>query len=943
MEFKNLHFHSIDIYAYKDGDFIQEKRLNKNESEKLELDLYGIICSYCDHIYNDYNSNYKIYFYNKKENVSLFRKNVRNDNMKIVIFEPFEFNDSILIGTKDEIISYIFKSFNSLKNNFNDMKKEKDKLVSTNKCKEHSINKMEKTLNKEREEKEKMKNELNNIKKEKNNLKEDLKKEKSLTSELNTKINNLNTEEINLKNEVKNLNINLSDEKNKNNELNIKLNNISLENKEKVKNVLEQVENEKKKNKNLVSKIAEIEKIGKQKDKKNTELIETIQEKEKLIQNLKSDKKSLGDNIDKLKRDLNIKENEIKKAIDSLTKEKNINQNITYDLNSEKEKNIKLKDKLDNIANKNNENVYKILQQLENEKKNNENLEHKYSDLEKEEKRIHIEKKELESQLKQKDEELMNIQKSIPEKYGLRFQSDCKAGEYDIILDIDSIISLIKDGWRIIYNQKEGKQYYLKKKEEETIVVGVIGNKNMGKTFFLEKLSGYDLKKGFNVKTIGLSVRFGTSSSHNVAILDSAGQETPLLKTEASKMKEEFIPLEKIEIKDENLKEEKKEENIEKNNANKQKKKDEEPEDEKNYEFERYSRDKLITEFFLQKFILWKSDIIILVVGNISLTEQKLLYTVKQEVKNLDKNKQIFVIHNLKEYTTEEQVNDYIENTLKKLCKIDFKETEQTYLSENNKSDNKNFFNKIFIEKNENVSHFIFVNEFSEKADYYNIPTIRQIQREIEVIKRKNKFSIIEDCKEFLIKIAEEIMEESIKKENLITEEGEKYDKIILKNTKEINLKSYAVNEVGFTFRNDSDEPKYSCYIDISANKLYVHIELPGGGKNITKISEIKQGFNILTFEGEKSGDRNLDEEEKNETKKLYKISNKRKTNKFKIHIEIPTALVTIIPEKPQQPLKAGKFIKDEEKYGKGILSVEYNVIINNQKRDKNDEDAFEF
>jgi hypothetical protein len=171
----------------------------------------------------------------------------------------------------------------------------------------------------------------------------------------------------------------------------------------------------------------------------------------------------------------------------------------------------------------------------------------------------------------------------------LRFQSDCKTGEYDIILDIDSIISLKNNGWKVIYNQKEGKQYYLKKKEEETVVVGVIGNKNMGKTFFLEKLSRYNIPKGFNVKTIGLSVRYGTSPSHNVAILDSAGQETPLLKMEASNNEEEFIPLEKLENKDKNLKEEIKE-NIEQEKIkNEQKKMNEESEDEKNNEFERYS------------------------------------------------------------------------------------------------------------------------------------------------------------------------------------------------------------------------------------------------------------------------------------------------------------------------------------------------------------------
>ena len=61
----------------------------------------------------------------------------------------------------------------------------------------------------------------------------------------------------------------------------------------------------------------------------------------------------------------------------------------------------------------------------------------------------------------------------------------------------------------------------------------------------------------------------------------------------------------------------------------------------------------------------------------------------------------------------------------------------------------------------------------------------------MEVIKTRNKFSVIEDCKEFLINIAGDIMDENIKKENLVIEEGEKCDKILLKNTKEINLKSY--------------------------------------------------------------------------------------------------------------------------------------------------------
>ena len=226
----------------------------------------------------------------------------------------------------------------------------------------------------------------------------------------------------------------------------------------------------------------------------------------------------------------------------------------------------------------------------------------------------------------------------------MKFESDSKTGEYDIILDITSFKDLIRGGWLIKYN-KEGKQKYLNKKDELTIVAGVIGNGNKGKSFFLEKLSGYEIPKGFNVKTIGLSIRYGTSKDHNVAILDSAGQETPLLKMKKDNLiiedekegnglmdkgetpykgpnyPKEFDNPKVEENKEQQLKQEenedKKKDKLNQNTAEKQSK-NEASEDEKNIEFEQYSRDKLITEFFLQKFIIWKSDVLILVVGNIS-------------------------------------------------------------------------------------------------------------------------------------------------------------------------------------------------------------------------------------------------------------------------------------------------------------------------------------
>lgn len=139
-----------------------------------------------------------------------------------------------------------------------------------------------------------------------------------------------------------------------------------------------------------------------------------------------------------------------------------------------------------------------------------------------------------------------------------------------------------------------------------------------------------------------------------------------------------------------------------------------------------------MTVYFLQKFIIWKSDILILVVGNITLTEQKLLERVTKEVETLDKQKEIYVVHNLKEYSTQEQINDYIEKTLKKLYKIEIEENNiQNITGDNNY--NEEYFNKYFREKNKKVNHLIFINEYdNNNSKYYNNPTKYFLQKEIE-------------------------------------------------------------------------------------------------------------------------------------------------------------------------------------------------------------------
>ena len=891
MFLRNLHLHSVEIYVLENQKFHFKEKLCGFEQSKMEYypKLYCILCNECDELYSDFKSNFtiknKVYndrlssLFGTKKVIESFDKT--ND---FNFFEFFELDNSFLIGTKNEIISEMYEKY-------------------------------------------------------------------SLISELNNKIKELNKNKKNLQKEMESLNNNLSIEKNKNNELNNKLNKILNENKEskeKINKIIEQKENEKKLNENLSNKISELQSKGNQLNIEKKELKVNLAKKEKELLNLSKDNKNLGNNVEILKKNLILKENEVNEINKQLNEEKNNVKIISEKLKREERNNKELKNKLENISTNNNENVKKVLNQVEKEQQINKNLESKISELKEQEKENIKKKKELEIQLKNKEVELENIKKNIPQNIGLQFHSDCQTGEYDIILNIKSFKSLLCEGWEIKYNKKEGKQNYLTKKEKPTIVVGVIGNGNKGKSFILEILSRYTIPKGFNVKTEGLSIRYASREDQNIAILDSAGQETPLLKIEKNKCireapEKDFRKAEKKEqsensnIETEESRDEKEScENKEKEEIIKIEKENKskinmEPETEE-LEFEKYSRDKLLTEYFLQRFIIFKSNILILVVGNITLTEQKLLSRIKNEVRKLDKTKQIYVIHNLKDFTTDEQVNDYIENTLKKLYKVEIEECIYQNLMDDSYEDKNKYFNKYFIEKGKGVCHFIFINEFSDKvkADYYNKPTIKYIRQEISSIKEKDIFSIIDDCKQFLVKMSEEIMEETPKLEDLITIEDDKNDRIFLKNIKEINLKQFVIDEMGYTLYNESSEPKYSYYINKEDKLFYVNIELPGGG-SIEPHINIRNSNYFFKYDGIKKGDELVENDKKSENKKLIGVKNLRKNNKFKVIIQIPCSTMQLKLENDEDLDDIGEMTND----GKGVYTFKYKIILLNEKKEK--------
>ena len=267
---------------------------------------------------------------------------------------------------------------------------------------------------------------------------------------------------------------------------------------------------------------------------------------------------------------------------------------------------------------------------------------------------------------------------------------------YDIIIDIKSIKG-ISQGWEI-KKSKRAETNYEQFKNDKVIRIGVIGNSNKGKSFLLSKISKIkNLPSGTSIRTEGLSVKYpelDTYKDRKIVLLDSAGLETPVLneddiytsnndeinanKNENNNSNTENNneitekEKEKNDTKESEEHTEANEENVDKNKSEDQNDiniKKNEISDIENVkkQFKEKSREKLITELFLQNYIMNNSDILIIVVGIMTYSEQKLLNRIKTEIlRSKLRNRPLFIIHNLITYTTIEQVEDYIKNYLLK-------------------------------------------------------------------------------------------------------------------------------------------------------------------------------------------------------------------------------------------------------------------------------------
>lgn len=186
-----------------------------------------------------------------------------------------------------------------------------------------------------------------------------------------------------------------------------------------------------------------------------------------------------------------------------------------------------------------------------------------------------IQKLKADMENNQKGSEFNLIEKEKLSKDPLEF--------YDVIGNINSMKNISINGWDFYMNE-EGAKISQLKEIPERLVIGVMGERNKGKSFILQALSGASLKTGTTINTIGISIKY---LDDKYVLLDCAGSESPILGEKANILE--------------------------------------------------ISRDKLFTEAFLETYILRKSNVLLLVIGILSFSEQKLINKI---IKDLDKLKE---------------------------------------------------------------------------------------------------------------------------------------------------------------------------------------------------------------------------------------------------------------------------------------------------------------
>lgn len=309
---------------------------------------------------------------------------------------------------------------------------------------------------------------------------------------------------------------------------------------------------------------------------------------------------------------------------------------------------------------------------------------------------------------------------------------------YDAVFRCESCKELFKKGWNFFINDKFIQRMT---DENEICPMCVLGETNKGKTFLVNILTGKNLKAGIEHKTEGMSCKFSDfkysydevgkydeineqekSEINKFLIFDTAGRSEPLLRDKTNEEKGRDLK----KIVDENY------------------------------------RDLKISEDFLKNLLINNSQIILIVVNQLSLSEQIFLYQLKNQ-RNFD---QLFVIHNLFNFQSKKDLENYIDNTI--VRSIYFDMSKNYYPSKNG---NQNSIDRpyYFVENQNNngseslIAHFILGNMETKDPwiKDFNDQTLTIIKEIMQTCAANRLFTIKEILEKELIdenKIDKQIM-----------------------------------------------------------------------------------------------------------------------------------------------------------------------------------------
>ena len=298
----------------------------------------------------------------------------------------------------------------------------------------------------------------------------------------------------------------------------------------------------------------------------------------------------------------------------------------------------------------------------------------------------------------------------------------------------------------------------------------------------------------------------------------------------------------------------------------------------------------------MQNYIIYNTNILIIVVGILSYSEQKLINRIRTEIQRSKINRKLFIIHNLFTYTTKEQIKEYIDTYLLKSATFNLEEGHK--ISSSTKEENGTYFFEKHTEPK--IYHLIFANEGSEAGEYYNNFTLNFIENQYADVIDLKPFDVIETVKDKFIEISKEILEKVETPIQKTDFDDTTKTQIKLKNLKNIKLKKCLIDELGFSnLTTNSFEPNYNCYK--KDDKIIVRVEVPGNCQIKTGI-EYEGEYTVLKISGTKKKDKEPEKDEDN----LY---NSRVIGDFSFNVLLKPDEYLIKNEKPKIEEKKGLII----------------------------------